>query len=83
MNIRLALAELVKQLIGLILDNAGAGFFVVPLLTMRWIIRFLRWGVATARGGDDLEEMQQEYWRQRERGLQVRQRARDTFRRRY
>lgn len=83
MEIRYALAELVQKFIHLILDNAGIGFIALPLLTLRWVMRFLRWGVATAKGGDDLEEMQTEFWHQREQGLQLRQRARDTFRRRY
>ena len=83
MNIRYALAEFVQVMIGVIVDNAGVGFFVVPLLTMRWIVRFLRWGIAVARGGDNLEEMQAEWGQQQQRASRVPDRARSTFRRRF
>lgn len=86
MNIRYALAEFIQKLISLILDNAGAGFFVLPLLTMRWIIRVFRWGVSTVKGGPDYDELEQQYWQQRERIRAVPGRAREavrSFRRRF
>lgn len=86
MNYRFALAELIQKLVSLILDNAGAGFFVLPLLMMRWIVRFLRWGVSLARGGPDYDELEDRYWQQRERIRQVPGRASDAaraFRRRF
>lgn len=83
MNIRYALAEFVQMMIGAIVDNAGVGFFVVPLLTLRWIIRFLRWGIAVARGGDNLEEMQTEWGQQQQRISRAPDRARSSFRRRF
>jgi hypothetical protein len=85
MDLRYALAAFVKDMIDLALSPLGAGFFVIPLLTMRWIIRFMRWGIGVTRGGDNLEDMQQEYWNLREKSLSQRQqvRCRDSFRRRY
>lgn len=83
MGIQQALSELVQQLVALIFNVAGAGFFLIPLLTLRWVVRFLRWGISLARGGPDLDEMEQQMWQQREHVQRVRSQIRSTFKRRY
>lgn len=85
MDIQQVLYSLVQQLIELVLDSRT--WFILPLLTLLFVIRFLKWGVSAARGGadaDEIAEQSAEYQRRLEGAPgRLRDAARGSFRRRY
>lgn len=80
--IRETLSDLVQSLISLVLGS-GAGFFVVPLLTIFSVVRFLRWAVSQSRGTPDIDDLQEQSTTLRRRAEAAPDRARRAFRRRF
>lgn len=76
-----ALYGLFLSLIDFLLSSA-AGFFFAPLLTLFFLLRFLRWP-ASYRGGSDLDDMREQYSEYRQRAEQAPSRFRDSSRKRY
>lgn len=79
---RFALRDLVVTLFDLIF-SPRVGFFVLPLITIFLIIRFLRWTVSQSRGTPDLDDIQEGFDQARQRAQDVPRRARNSFRRRF
>lgn len=83
MAYRYVLADLFKSLIDLLLTG-GAGFFIAPIITLYFVLRFLKW-LASYRGrsGPDFEEMRDQFDTYRQRAEQAPARLRGSIRRRY
>lgn len=71
--------ELFIELIDLILSSGGGGL-VAAILSLFFVLRFLRWALAASRGGSDAEEIAEQAGNYRRRLESAPGRLRDTVR---